>query len=193
MGFVQNCCQLKLFVLTKNCVLKRTYTHILQARALTPQTGETDAIRFLVGTQSLKFDNQVWKNERQEKKFTCFCWCFWVFTWSRTLRYNLGSVVFFCCFGASLVFVVRWTKMHRASDEQPSKFLSIVWSWVHRVSAWNVFSVRLKGHIIHPRCKVHNYIFILVYNNKPLPWKELFSLLLFKIFSVLILPFLSVI
>uniref|UniRef100_H3DN50 EARP complex and GARP complex interacting protein 1 n=1 Tax=Tetraodon nigroviridis TaxID=99883 RepID=H3DN50_TETNG len=30
-----------------------------QARALTPQTGETDAIRFLVGTQSLKFDNQI--------------------------------------------------------------------------------------------------------------------------------------
>lgn len=31
----------------------------LQARALTPQTAETDAIRFLVGTQSLKYDNQV--------------------------------------------------------------------------------------------------------------------------------------
>lgn len=31
----------------------------LQARALTAQTAETDAIRFLVGTQSLKFDNQV--------------------------------------------------------------------------------------------------------------------------------------
>lgn len=30
-----------------------------QARALTPQTSETDAIRFLVGTQSLKYDNQV--------------------------------------------------------------------------------------------------------------------------------------
>ncbi|TWW71634.1 EARP-interacting protein [Takifugu flavidus] len=30
-----------------------------QARALTSQTGETDAIRFLVGTQSLKFDNQI--------------------------------------------------------------------------------------------------------------------------------------
>lgn len=30
-----------------------------QARALTPQTAETDAIRFLVGTQSLKYDNQV--------------------------------------------------------------------------------------------------------------------------------------
>uniref|UniRef100_A0A452FEX9 EARP and GARP complex-interacting protein 1 n=1 Tax=Capra hircus TaxID=9925 RepID=A0A452FEX9_CAPHI len=29
------------------------------ARALTPQTAETDAIRFLVGTQSLKYDNQV--------------------------------------------------------------------------------------------------------------------------------------
>uniref|UniRef100_A0A9L0R9N4 EARP complex and GARP complex interacting protein 1 n=1 Tax=Equus caballus TaxID=9796 RepID=A0A9L0R9N4_HORSE len=29
-----------------------------QARALTPQTAETDAIRFLVGTQSLKYDNQ---------------------------------------------------------------------------------------------------------------------------------------
>ncbi|KAB0405661.1 hypothetical protein E2I00_011913, partial [Balaenoptera physalus] len=28
------------------------------ARALTPQTAETDAIRFLVGTQSLKYDNQ---------------------------------------------------------------------------------------------------------------------------------------
>lgn len=34
----------------------------LQARALTAQTAETDAIRFLVGTQSLKFDNQVGKN-----------------------------------------------------------------------------------------------------------------------------------
>uniref|UniRef100_A0A8D0NC73 Uncharacterized protein n=1 Tax=Sus scrofa TaxID=9823 RepID=A0A8D0NC73_PIG len=30
-----------------------------KARALTPQTAETDAIRFLVGTQSLKYDNQV--------------------------------------------------------------------------------------------------------------------------------------
>lgn len=30
-----------------------------QARALTAQLAETDAIRFLVGTQSLKFDNQV--------------------------------------------------------------------------------------------------------------------------------------
>uniref|UniRef100_A0A673UYZ6 EARP and GARP complex-interacting protein 1 n=1 Tax=Suricata suricatta TaxID=37032 RepID=A0A673UYZ6_SURSU len=29
------------------------------ARALTPQTAETDAIRFLVGTQSLKYDNQI--------------------------------------------------------------------------------------------------------------------------------------
>ncbi|KAG5857283.1 hypothetical protein ANANG_G00017810 [Anguilla anguilla] len=30
-----------------------------QARALTAQTAETDAIRFLVGTQSLKFENQI--------------------------------------------------------------------------------------------------------------------------------------
>ncbi|XP_072782125.1 EARP and GARP complex-interacting protein 1 isoform X2 [Taeniopygia guttata] len=30
-----------------------------QARALTPQTAETDAIRFLVGTQSLRYDNQI--------------------------------------------------------------------------------------------------------------------------------------
>ncbi|CAH1255268.1 TSSC1 [Branchiostoma lanceolatum] len=30
-----------------------------QARALTPQVAETDAIRFLVGTQSLKFENQI--------------------------------------------------------------------------------------------------------------------------------------
>ncbi|XP_029350329.1 EARP-interacting protein homolog isoform X1 [Echeneis naucrates] len=30
-----------------------------QARALSAQTAETDAIRFLVGTQSLKFDNQI--------------------------------------------------------------------------------------------------------------------------------------
>nr|XP_055027426.1 EARP-interacting protein homolog [Misgurnus anguillicaudatus] len=30
-----------------------------QARALAAQTAETDAIRFLVGTQSLKFDNQI--------------------------------------------------------------------------------------------------------------------------------------
>uniref|UniRef100_A0A8C3IAT7 EARP complex and GARP complex interacting protein 1 n=1 Tax=Chrysemys picta bellii TaxID=8478 RepID=A0A8C3IAT7_CHRPI len=29
------------------------------ARALTPQIAETDAIRFLVGTQSLKYDNQI--------------------------------------------------------------------------------------------------------------------------------------
>uniref|UniRef100_A0A8C2FKM3 EARP complex and GARP complex interacting protein 1 n=1 Tax=Cyprinus carpio TaxID=7962 RepID=A0A8C2FKM3_CYPCA len=43
------------------------YTYILSvgsdantiARALTAQTAETDAIRFLVGTQSLKFDNQI--------------------------------------------------------------------------------------------------------------------------------------
>uniref|UniRef100_A0A8B9PY53 EARP complex and GARP complex interacting protein 1 n=1 Tax=Apteryx owenii TaxID=8824 RepID=A0A8B9PY53_APTOW len=32
---------------------------LLQARALTPQTAETDAIRFLVGTQSLRYDNQI--------------------------------------------------------------------------------------------------------------------------------------
>uniref|UniRef100_A0A8C7CZN0 EARP complex and GARP complex interacting protein 1 n=1 Tax=Oncorhynchus kisutch TaxID=8019 RepID=A0A8C7CZN0_ONCKI len=32
---------------------------VLQARALTSQTAESDAIRFLVGTQSLKFDNQI--------------------------------------------------------------------------------------------------------------------------------------
>jgi len=32
---------------------------MFQARALAAQTAETDAIRFLVGTQSLKFDNQV--------------------------------------------------------------------------------------------------------------------------------------
>lgn len=56
MGFVQTSCQLKM-LLTKTYLL--TFTYILQARALTPQTGETDAIRFLVGTQSLKFDNQV--------------------------------------------------------------------------------------------------------------------------------------
>ena len=31
----------------------------LQARALTAQVAETDAIRFLVGTQSLRFENQV--------------------------------------------------------------------------------------------------------------------------------------
>ncbi|XP_034015663.1 EARP-interacting protein homolog [Thalassophryne amazonica] len=30
-----------------------------QARALTAQTAETDAVRFLVGTQSLRFDNQI--------------------------------------------------------------------------------------------------------------------------------------
>lgn len=30
-----------------------------QARALTAQTAETDAIRFFVGTQSLRFENQV--------------------------------------------------------------------------------------------------------------------------------------
>ena len=30
-----------------------------QARALCPQQAETDAIRFLVGTQSLKSENQV--------------------------------------------------------------------------------------------------------------------------------------
>lgn len=79
-------------MLTKTCILTRTYTYILQARALAPQTGETDAIRFLVGTQSLKFDNQVWKkkNGRQGKKCTWFYWCFRVFTSSRTLRYNPG-------------------------------------------------------------------------------------------------------
>ncbi|PNI72906.1 EIPR1 isoform 5 [Pan troglodytes] len=39
-----------------------------QARALTPQTAETDAIRFLVGTQSLKYDNQNkdWKEIGQK-------------------------------------------------------------------------------------------------------------------------------
>lgn len=67
MGFVQTCCQLKMFMLTKTCILTRTYTYILQARALAPQTGETDAIRFLVGTQSLKFDNQVWKKKMDVK------------------------------------------------------------------------------------------------------------------------------
>lgn len=35
------------------------FASLLQARALTPQTAETDAIRFLVGTQSLKYDNQI--------------------------------------------------------------------------------------------------------------------------------------
>ncbi|XP_069462134.1 EARP and GARP complex-interacting protein 1 isoform X2 [Ambystoma mexicanum] len=30
-----------------------------QARALTPQVAETDAIRFMVGTQSLKYENQI--------------------------------------------------------------------------------------------------------------------------------------
>lgn len=35
------------------------FSACFQARALTAQTAETDAIRFLVGTQSLKFDNQV--------------------------------------------------------------------------------------------------------------------------------------
>ena len=32
---------------------------VFQARALTPQVAETDTIRFLVGTQSLRFENQV--------------------------------------------------------------------------------------------------------------------------------------
>ncbi|XP_010130262.1 PREDICTED: protein TSSC1, partial [Buceros rhinoceros silvestris] len=32
---------------------------VSRARALTPQTAETDAIRFLVGTQSLRYDNQI--------------------------------------------------------------------------------------------------------------------------------------
>lgn len=31
----------------------------IQARALVPQHAETDVIRFIVGTQSLKFENQV--------------------------------------------------------------------------------------------------------------------------------------
>lgn len=31
----------------------------VQARALVPQHAETDIIRFIVGTQSLKFENQV--------------------------------------------------------------------------------------------------------------------------------------
>ncbi|XP_015779964.1 PREDICTED: protein TSSC1-like isoform X1 [Acropora digitifera] len=31
----------------------------LNARALVPQHAETDVIRFIVGTQSLKFDNQI--------------------------------------------------------------------------------------------------------------------------------------
>uniref|UniRef100_A0A8D2KNN4 EARP and GARP complex-interacting protein 1 n=1 Tax=Urocitellus parryii TaxID=9999 RepID=A0A8D2KNN4_UROPR len=35
------------------------FPSLLQARALTPQTAEADAIRFLVGTQSLKYDNQI--------------------------------------------------------------------------------------------------------------------------------------
>lgn len=43
----------------------------LQARALTAQTAETDAIRFLVGTQSLKFDNQVGKNMAEMNRLDC--------------------------------------------------------------------------------------------------------------------------
>lgn len=94
MGFVQICCQLKMLMLTKTCVLTRTYICILQARALTPQTGETDAIRFLVGTQSLKFDNQVWGKENgcQEKKCT---WFTEYLPAAEGFKCNLGSVVFF--------------------------------------------------------------------------------------------------
>uniref|UniRef100_A0AAQ5ZU31 Uncharacterized protein n=1 Tax=Amphiprion ocellaris TaxID=80972 RepID=A0AAQ5ZU31_AMPOC len=40
-----------------------------QARALTAQTAETDAIRFLVGTQSLKFDNQKISATKWEEKW----------------------------------------------------------------------------------------------------------------------------
>lgn len=35
------------------------FVFILQARALTAQTAETENIRFLVGTQSLRAENQV--------------------------------------------------------------------------------------------------------------------------------------
>ena len=38
-----------------------TFISNLQAKALTTQTGETDKIRFLVGTQSLRVENQVYK------------------------------------------------------------------------------------------------------------------------------------
>ena len=37
---------------------------IQQAKALTAQTGETDKIRFLVGTQSLRVENQVNQQEQ---------------------------------------------------------------------------------------------------------------------------------
>ncbi|ERE68509.1 protein TSSC1-like protein [Cricetulus griseus] len=42
-----------------NVPMQSTVGSKLKARALTPQTAETDAIRFLVGTQSLKYDNQA--------------------------------------------------------------------------------------------------------------------------------------
>lgn len=46
-----------------------SFVSTLQARALTAQTAETDAIRFLVGTQSLKFDNQVRKQFKTDITF----------------------------------------------------------------------------------------------------------------------------
>ncbi|KPP69176.1 hypothetical protein Z043_112089 [Scleropages formosus] len=51
-----------------------------QARALTAQTAETDAIRFLVGTQSLKFDNQPNKKPVGLSNQTPYCSSYLVLT-----------------------------------------------------------------------------------------------------------------
>ena len=57
-----------------------------QARALTAQVAETEAIRFLVGTQSLRFENQVCEvhgmcikvllNVRRAKRTRTLIWSF---------------------------------------------------------------------------------------------------------------------
>lgn len=54
--YLWSCVTAVLVILQRN---RYSLLRYLQARALTAQTAETDAVRFLVGTQSLKFDNQV--------------------------------------------------------------------------------------------------------------------------------------
>ncbi len=64
-----------------------------QARALTPQVAETDAIRFLVGTQSLRFENQVgeenlnifWQNKIYIQSAECINYTYSRWYWHITI------------------------------------------------------------------------------------------------------------
>eukprot|EP00794_Sanderia_malayensis_P016871 gene16871-18576_t len=63
----------------------------LQARSLCPQYGESDAVRFLVGTQSLRFDNQVHLIDFDDES-NIINKCLFARCW-RNLAYKLKSIV----------------------------------------------------------------------------------------------------